>query len=89
MLNQHFAEAGAAILSGPGGDGYEEALKQSEERYYDLLENANDLIQSVDATGSFLYVNRAWKEVMGYSDTEIAALKAFDVIIALSSSRKF
>lgn len=55
-------------------------MKQSEERYHDLLENANDLIQSVDATGSFLYVNRAWKEAMGYSDAEIADLKVFDVI---------
>jgi len=58
----------------------EEALKQSEERYHDLLENANDLIQSVDQMGSFLYVNRAWKETMGYSDDEIARLKVFDVI---------
>ncbi|HBG07583.1 MAG TPA: histidine kinase [Geobacter sp.] len=60
--------------------GTEAALKQSEERYYDLLENANDLIQSVDQYGSFLYVNRAWKETMGYSDQEIARLKVFDVI---------
>lgn len=58
----------------------EEALKQSEERYHDLLENANDLIQSVDPNGTFLYVNRAWKETMGYADEEIASLKVFDVI---------
>jgi PAS domain S-box-containing protein len=58
----------------------EEALMQSEQRYHDLLENANDLIQSVDPSGSFIYVNRAWKEAMGYSDQEIAALKVFEVI---------
>lgn len=58
----------------------ENALKQSEERYHDILENANDLIQSVDPDGSFLYVNRAWKQAMGYSDQELASLKIFDVI---------
>ena len=60
--------------------GVEEALRRSEERCHDLLENANDLIQSVDQNGSFLYVNRAWKETMGYSDREIASLKVFDII---------
>jgi PAS domain S-box-containing protein len=58
----------------------EEALKQSEERNHDLLENANDLIQSVDPNGFFLYVNRAWKETMGYTDEEIASRKVFNVI---------
>jgi PAS domain S-box-containing protein len=58
----------------------EAALKQSEERYRDLLDNASDLIQSVDPTGSFIYVNRAWKETLGYSDPEIAAMKVFDII---------
>ena len=58
----------------------EEALKLSEERYRDLLDSANDLIQSVDPNGSFLYVNRAWKETMGYADEEIASVKVFDVI---------
>jgi PAS domain S-box-containing protein len=58
----------------------EEALKLSEERYRDILDNANDLIQSVDPAGSFLYVNRAWKATLGYTDAEIAALKVFDII---------
>jgi PAS domain S-box-containing protein len=58
----------------------EEALQLSEERYRDLLDNANDLIQSVDQNGKFLYVNRAWKETLGYSDQEIAGMNIFDVI---------
>jgi len=58
----------------------EESLKESEERYRDLFENANDLIQSVDPKGHFIYVNRAWKETMGYTDKEIARLSIFDII---------
>jgi len=58
----------------------EEALRESEERYRDILDNASDLIQSVDPNGSFLFVNRAWKETLGYTDEEIAGLNVFDVI---------
>ena len=54
-------------------------LLQSEERYRDLIDNAHDLIQSIRPDGSFEYVNRSWKETMGYSDSEIANLKVFDL----------
>jgi len=56
------------------------ALRQSQERYRDLFENANDLIQSVAPDGSFIYVNRAWKETLGYSEAELAELKIYDII---------
>ncbi|MEH1831115.1 MAG: adenylate/guanylate cyclase domain-containing protein [Nostoc sp.] len=58
----------------------EDALVESEERYRDLFENANDLIQSVNAYGRFLYVNRAWQETLGYSEAEIANMTVFDII---------
>jgi PAS domain S-box-containing protein len=58
----------------------EEALRESEERYRDLFENANDLIQSVGIDGRFIYVNRAWREKLGYSEEEVAALDLWDII---------
>jgi len=58
----------------------EEALKKSEEKYRDLFENASDLIQSVKPDGSFAYVNRAWRETVGYSEGEIPNLSLRDVI---------
>lgn len=58
----------------------EAALAESEERYRDLFEGASDLIQSVDADGNFIYVNRAWRETLGYSETEIAKMTVFDII---------
>jgi two-component system, sensor histidine kinase and response regulator len=58
----------------------EETLRESEERYRDLFENANDLIQSVAPDGSILFVNHAWRKALGYSKAEVAELSMFDLI---------
>ncbi|HEY9604659.1 MAG TPA: adenylate/guanylate cyclase domain-containing protein [Allocoleopsis sp.] len=59
----------------------ETALFESEQRYRDLFENASDLIQSITPDGRFLYVNRAWRETLGYdNEGEIAKLSIFDIL---------
>mgnify|MGYP000084712765 FL=1 len=58
----------------------QEALRASEERYRDLFENATDLIQSVTPEGRFEYVNRAWREALGYTAEEVAHLMVWDVV---------
>jgi PAS domain S-box-containing protein len=50
--------------------------------FRDFCENANDLIQSIAPDGSFLYVNRAWRDTLGYDNEEVASLNVFDVIHA-------
>ncbi len=55
-------------------------LQASEEQHRDLLENANDLIQSVSPDGHFLYVNRAWMETLGYGAGEVSTLRLWDVV---------
>lgn len=57
-------------------------LYESEEKYLDLLENANDLVQSVAPDGHFIYVNKAWRDALGYDFEEIKTLKMFDIIAA-------
>jgi len=49
-------------------------IRDAEQDFQELFENANDLIQSVGADGRILYVNRAWRETLGYAENEIAGL---------------
>ena len=58
----------------------EDVLRESEEMYRNLFENANDLIQTIDAEGSLRYVNRAWCETLGYLKEEVVGLSFTDVI---------
>lgn len=58
----------------------EDNLLVGDETYRDLLDNISDLIQSVAPDGSFIYVNRAWQEALGYRTEELAGLSMFDII---------
>ena len=55
-------------------------MKNTNESLEYWLENAHDLLQEVSADGRFIYVNRAWKNALGYSNDEIKRLSLFDVI---------
>jgi len=49
----------------------EEALKESEQRFRSLGENAPDIIITLGADGSFTYVNPAWERILGHTPQEV------------------
>ncbi|MDP2958858.1 MAG: response regulator [Longimicrobiales bacterium] len=58
----------------------EQVVKESRARLQDFLDNANDLIQSVAPDGRILYVNSAWKRVLGFRDAELERLNLLDIV---------
>jgi two-component system, cell cycle sensor histidine kinase and response regulator CckA len=56
------------------------ALRESEERYRDLFDNASDLVCMAHPDGSLLYVNKAWQEGTGYGEDEIGGLQLLDIV---------
>ncbi len=58
----------------------EEALKESESRFRDLFENANDLIYTHDMKGLFTSLNRAGELITGYTREEALTKNIIDVV---------
>ncbi|WP_207434479.1 PAS domain S-box protein [Sabulibacter ruber] len=57
-----------------------EALKDNKIRLQDLFDNAHDLIQNISTDNKFIFVNRAWKEKLGYNDYDIENLTLNDIV---------
>lgn len=54
--------------------------KAAEAAHDDLFAETNDLIQSVGPDGRIIFVNRSWRETLGYSEAELPALNIFEII---------
>lgn len=59
----------------------EQDLRESEERYRDLFENAHDIIYTLDLEGKFTSINKAGKQITGYSREEALDLNISQIIV--------
>ena len=51
-----------------------------EKHFKEFIENASELILCLDMEGRLLYVNRSWKETLGYSEEEAFAMDFWKTI---------
>jgi diguanylate cyclase (GGDEF)-like protein/PAS domain S-box-containing protein len=58
----------------------ETALRESHDRYSNLVEETADLITSVDVEGRFVFVNRSAQTVFGLAPPQCIGLSAFDFV---------
>ncbi len=58
----------------------EEALRESEDGYRELFENANDIIYAHDLKGNFTSLNTAGERITGYSREEAKHMNIADVL---------
>ncbi|MEG4147396.1 PAS domain S-box protein, partial [Microcoleus sp. Pol12B5] len=56
----------------------EEALKESEAKYRDLVETSQDMIWSLDIEGRYTFVNAAVQQIFGYCPEEMIGRKFSD-----------
>ncbi|MBC8509100.1 MAG: PAS domain S-box protein, partial [Chloroflexi bacterium] len=56
----------------------EQALRDSDALYHDLVETAQDLIWQCDAEGRYTYLNPAWEAVFGYTVAEMLGKRFSD-----------
>ncbi len=59
---------------------YEDALRESRERYRHIVENANEIIYRTDFRGTFTYVNPASIRITGYPEQELIGRHYLDLI---------
>jgi len=59
----------------------EAAMRESEERYRELFENANDIIYTIDLAGNFTSLNQTGERVTGYTQTEALNMNLTQVVV--------
>src|SRR6266568_6727127 len=58
----------------------ERALPENEAHYWELFENASDLIYTLDMHGHFTAINKSGERILGYSRDELASMNLADLM---------
>jgi PAS domain S-box-containing protein len=65
----------------------EEAMRQSEEKYRNLVESTTDYIWETGEDGRYTYVSPAAKPMLGYAPSELIGKTPFDIMPAAEAAR--
>lgn len=65
---------------GADQDQLDPRMRESEERYRAVIDNASDMIQSIRPDGAFEFVNPAWCTTLGYTPEEAGDLIVWDIV---------
>ncbi len=57
-----------------------QAVERTERRYRDLVDNASDMIYRTDPYGRFTFVNPVATRILGYAESELLAMKYFELM---------
>src|SRR5437588_13106827 len=57
------------------------AVRESEQRFREIFDNANDIIYTHDLNGNFISLNQTGEDLTGYSKAELAGLNFADVVV--------
>ncbi|HBT76573.1 MAG TPA: hypothetical protein DEB39_06520 [Planctomycetaceae bacterium] len=58
-----------------------ENLYRHEQQLHAVLETGNTSIMFIGSAGNFLFVNKSFRETIGYDDDELASMTLFDILI--------
>ncbi len=78
----------SALIDITGLKQAEAALRESEEKYRDLVESVNSIIIRVDSVGRVLFLNDYGQRFFGYSEEELRGKRVVETIVPLQSAAR-
>lgn len=68
------------VTPNPGKDGVKQHGEVSMEQFHDLIDGSIVMVQNIGLDGRFHFVNRTWRETLGYSESDIEPISFFDIL---------
>src|SRR5207244_5955148 len=56
-------------------------VRESEQRFREIFDNANDIIYTHDLNGNFISLNQTGEDLTGYSKAEVATMNFAQVVV--------